>query len=410
MRLQDIKAQLLAHRIALLAVLVVAAAAAWAAPRLLQGPEITVARILRRDFAQSVVASGHVEAPHRASIAAVLTGKVLRVPVAEGQAVAAGQVLVQLDDREWRAAAAQADAGVDQAQARVHQLREVDFPVADQAVREAEVTLRNARQQRERSAELLKQGFIGPSAMDDADKAVDVAQAHWQSAAAQRVGALPSGAATKIAEAALQQARAAAAAAHSRLAYATIVAPVAGTLIARNVEPGDVAQAGQLLMTLSPAGATQIVVDIDERNMHLLALGQAARASADAFADQMFEARIAYINPGVDLQRGTVEVKLDVPATPAFLRQDMTVSVDIQVATRAHAVLVPLDAVHDARGAQPWSLVLVDHHLQRRALRLGLIGSGYAEVLDGLAEGDSVASASLAVVAGSRVRVRGAPA
>jgi len=404
MRLQDIKAQLLAHRIALLAVLVVAAAAAWAAPRLLQGPEITVARILRRDFAQSVVASGHVEAPHRANIAAVLTGKVLRVPVAEGQAVAAGQVLVQLDDREWRAAAAQADAGVDQAQARVHQLREVDFPVADQAVREAEVTLRNARQQRERSAELLKQGFIGPSAMDDADKAVDVAQAHWQSAAAQRVGALPSGAATKIAEAALQQARAAAAAAHSRLAYATIVAPVAGTLIARNVEPGDVAQAGQLLMTLSPAGATQIVVDIDERNMHLLALGQAARASADAFADQMFEARIAYINPGVDLQRGTVEVKLDVPATPAFLRQDMTVSVDINVAERDNTLVLPVRSVHDALSGQPWVLGIKDGRANKKPVRLGLRGNTQIEVVDGVADGDFTIPASSGVLNGQRVR------
>jgi len=381
-------------------------AAGLATPRLLGGATVPVHRIVQRDFAQTVVATGHVEAPHRVTIGTVVSGNVRRVPVDEGQTVGAGQTLVELDDAEWAAAAAQADASVAQALARLRQVVEVESPVATQALRQAEATLLNARRQRARDAELLQQGFIGPAAMDDADKAAALAQAQWAAAVAQQRAAQPDGVDDAIATTALAQARHAAAVAHARLADARIVAPVAGLLIARNVEPGDVVQPGAGLMTLSPAGPVQLVVDIDEKNIHLLAVGQTARASVDAFAGQVFDARVAYINPAVDIQRGSIEVKLDVARPPDFLRQDMTVSVDILVASRARAILVPLDAVRDADSAAPWAMVVADGRARRQALRLGVRGAGYAEVLAGLAPGDAVLPATADAGEGARVRPR----
>ena len=83
----------------------VAALAVGTGPRALLGPQVPVRTVVQRDFVQSVVASGHVEAPHRVSIGAQIIGTVNRIPVAEGQVVAAGQVLVELDAVEARAAA-----------------------------------------------------------------------------------------------------------------------------------------------------------------------------------------------------------------------------------------------------------------------------------------------------------------
>jgi HlyD family secretion protein len=380
------------------------AAVAWAVVRAMAGPQVDVRRVVRRDFVESVVASGHVEAPHRLTIGTQMVGQVIRVPVAEGQSVKAGQVLVELDDAELKAIAAQADAAVSQAAARLRQVSEVDSPVADQGWRQAAANLENARAQRDRAAALLKQGFVGPAAMDDAEKALAVAEAQSRSAQSQRRAALPSGSAAAIAVEGLAQARSAAAAARSRLANATLRAPIAGVLLSRNVEPGDIVQAGMALMTLSPNGATQLVVDIDEKNLHLLALAQPARASADAFADRLFDARVAYINPGVDLQRGSVEVKLDVASPPAWLLQDMTVSVDIQVAQRRQAVLVPLDAVQDAAGALPWVARIDGRRAHRQTVHLGLRSAGFAEVLGGLAEGDLVAAGPGALADGAHVR------
>ena len=106
-----------------------------------------------------------------------------------------------------------------------------------------------------------------------------------------------------------------------------------------------------------------------------------------------------YINPGIDALRGAVEVKLRVPQPPDYLRQDMTVSVDIEVGRRADAVTIPSGAVFDAAGAAPWVLVVDGSHVVKRPVKLGLRGEGRIEIVAGLAAGDHV-------VAGRRRRHR----
>ena len=89
------------------------------------------------DFVQSVVASGHVETPHRVGLGSQITGTVRRVPVAEGQQVNAGDLLVELEAAELQAAQRQAEIAVIQAQARLRQLQELQAPVAEQQLRQA---------------------------------------------------------------------------------------------------------------------------------------------------------------------------------------------------------------------------------------------------------------------------------
>jgi HlyD family secretion protein len=220
----------------------------------------------------------------------------------------------------------------------------------------------------------------------------------------QEAGLAQGGIERVLAETALRQAEASRAVARSRLDYTQIRAPVAGTLIARTVEPGWVVQANQVLMLLSPHGALQLVVQIDERNLGRLALGQAAIASADAYPALRFEARVAYINPAVDAQRAAVEVKLSVPDPPAYLRQDMTVSVDVAVAAKDRALVLPLSAIHEPRGEAPFVLRVEAGRAVRVPVRLGLVGGTLAEITDGLAEGDAVLPATAPVAAGARVR------
>ena len=79
-------------RVWLLPALLVATTVAWGVLRWQLGTSVAVATVVQRDFVQTVVASGHVEAPHRVDIGAQITGTVVRVPVAEGQTVKAGEV------------------------------------------------------------------------------------------------------------------------------------------------------------------------------------------------------------------------------------------------------------------------------------------------------------------------------
>lgn len=374
------------------------------------GPSIGAETVMRRDFVQTVVASGHVETPHRVDVGAQITGTVSRVPVAEGQVVKAGDTLVELESAEVRAAMRQAEVAVLQAEARLRQLREVQMPVAEQAARQAQTNLENARSQLRRNQDLFQKGFIGEAALEDTRKAVDLADAQARSTQKQLETVRTTGSDYALAEAALAEAQASAQVARARTSYTTITATVDGTLIARNVEVGDVVQAGKVLMVLSPAGRTQLVVDIDEKNLHLLAIGQKALASADAYPRQRFAAELVYINPGVNAQTGAVQIKLDVPSPPMSLKQDMTVSVDIEVASRPQALLVPSSVVHDADSNAPWVLRVQEGRAVRSAVRLGLRSGGFCEVVEGLRAGDRVIPLAAAVTAGARVRIAAASA
>lgn len=398
------------HSWSVAAGIVLVAALAFALPRLLFGPVIPAVTVVQRDFVQSVVASGRVQTPHRVEIGAQLTGLVRRVPVSEGQTVRAGEVLVELDASELRATLQQAQTAVLQAQAKLRQLHEVQAPVAEQNVRQAQATLDHARTQQRRNEELFARGFIGAAALDDSRKNVELADAQWRAARRQLESALAGGSEVALAETALAQARATADAARARLSWATITAPVAGTLIGRNVEQGDIVQPGKILMTLSPAGTTQLVVQIDEKNLALLEIGQQALASADAWPRERFKAILVYINPGVNAQTGAVEVKLDVPEPPAGLRQDMTVSVDIEVARRADTLLVPADTVRQPESRTPWVMQVVEGRTRRQPVVIGLRSDGWSEVLDGLQRGDLVVrNETPGVDADMRVRVRPTP-
>lgn len=383
--------------------------AVYGGPRLLLGPAVEVDTARRTDFVMTVVASGHVETPFRVAIGSQIVGIVTEVPVAEGQAVRAGDALVVLDDREVRAALVQAEGAVAQAESRLRQQIEVILPAAEETLRQTRATLANAQSGHDRTARLASDGFATRAALDEATKALDIARAQVRSAELQVFANRPGGSDHVMVETQLRQATANLAAAQSRLSYTVIRAPRDGVLITRDVERGTVVGPSMVLFRLSPTGDTQLVVQIDEKNLGLIAPGQKAIASADAYPRDRFPAELVYINPGIDLQRASVEVKLRVPEPPATLRQDMTVSVDIEVATRPRALVLPAASVRGVAAGRPWVLKVVDGRARRHPIRVGLVGAGQAEILDGVAEGDLVVPiAASGIVDGTRLRARAA--
>lgn len=365
------------------------AAALFGAQSALLGPELSAFKVIQKDFAQTVVASGHVENPNRIEIGAQMTGTVAKVPVREGEIVQAGQVLIELENSEMQATLQQALANLLQAQAKMRQLQEVQAPVAKNALLQASINHETSQRATLRSQELFKQGFVGQAALDEANRAEQVAKSQSLILQEQLNSVLPRGSDYFAAQANLAQAKAGIELAQAKLRYTRILAPLAGTLISRSVESGDVVQPGKVLMVLSPTGHTELIVQIDEKHLKQLKLGQAAIASADAFSTEQFPATLSYVNPGVDVQRGAVLVKLSLPHSPPYLKQDMTVSVNIEVAKKDQAVLVTTDSIHDI-DKSPWVQMVVNERVVHQTIQLGLQGTTYCEALKGLKPGDIV--------------------
>jgi HlyD family secretion protein len=340
---------------------------------------------------RSLQFAARVSTLSRVEVGSTLTGRVREVAVSEGAEVEAGDLLVRLDSEEWRAALSQAEANERQAQARIEGLRSTGRLAVQANVAQAESVLVAARADLNRTQGLVGQGFLSQARMDEARRAVDVAQAQVDAARAQRAANADTG--TDVAQAQAQWALAVAArqAAQVRLKETEITAPAKARVLSRSVEPGQIVQPGRALLALALSGPLQLVAQVDERYLEQLAPGQPAQVLADAYPMQPFKAQVLSIAPVVDPQRGAIEVKFSLPdPVPAFLREDMTVSVAVETARREQALVVPVSAlrgdVNDA--AAVW--VVRDGRVEARQVRLGLRTLASVEVLDGLNVGEPV--------------------
>ena len=386
----------MSRRLRLAAALVlVVAALGWLLLGKLRGPELAAYEVAARPLVQTVVATGRVVAVSRAQVGSPVTGVVLERRVQEGDAVQPGDVLAVLRADDLEAQAAEATAALDQ-------LRRSTRPRAQAAVREAEARLEQASREAARRRDLFARQLIAREALEQALQAETVAR----TAAEQARLAMQDLAEGGPAEAA---ALARQATAQALLEKTTIRAEVPGTVLTRNVEPGDLVQPGRVLFEIARAGDTELLVPVDEKNLEVLALGQPAMCVADAFPARPFPATVSFIAPSVDAQRGSVDIRLAVSPVPDFLRQDMTVSVNVETGRRDRALVVPNDALAaiDGNTAQVWRVA--EGRASRQTVELGLRGLALTEITAGLQDGDRVlADAGADVAEGSRVRVRDA--
>lgn len=361
----------------------------------LRGPVVAGYQVAAQPLVQVVVATGRVAAVSRAQVGSPVTGVVLERRVREGDVVRAGDVLAVLRADDLAAA-------VSEAQAALEQLQQSTRPQAQASLREAEARLAQASREAQRRRALFQRQMITRETMEQAAQAETVAR----TAVEQARLAVRSLAAGNPGEAA---ARARVESARAQLAKTTIRAEVAGTVLTRNAEPGDLVQPGRVLFEIARAGDTEILVPLDEKNLNVLALGQSAMCIADAFPAQPFPAKVSFIAPSIDPQRGTVEVRLRVAPVPGFLLQGMTVSVNVEAGRRERAIVVGNDALAtlDGNNAEVW--LVADGRAVRRRVQLGLRGLTQTEVTAGLQEGDWVlADPGAALAEGDRVRVTGA--
>ena len=423
-----------------------------------RGPQVEVIEVRRAPLVRTLQFSARVATLSRVDIGSTLTGRVEQVQVREGDAVQAGQVLVQLESDELRAALAQTEAAEQQARAALAGLRGSGRAAAQGALAQAEATQRAADAALARAEQLVAQGFYSGAQLDAARRAAAVAGAQSRSARAQVQASADAGTDVAQARAQLDVARAAASAARARLAQASLRAPLDARVLVREVEPGQIVQPGKALLSLALAGPTQLVAQVDERFLDQLRPGQSAAVVADAFPDQRFAARVLSLAPAVDAQRGAIEVKFALADStpPAFLREDMTLSVEVETGRRNSALVLPQSALRPlaagsantvsgggggggggggagvpATNAVPSAaapdagnavaaaapqgtarevLVVQGGRAQLRSVRLGLHTLGAVEVLDGLQEGEQVlvrsAGAKGPLQPGPRVRAR----
>jgi len=358
-----------------------------------RGPELPGYRLELHPLLQRVVASGEVASQSLVQVGSEITGVVSARHVREGDAVRAGELLIELHDDEQR-------ARVREAEAALEQLLGSSRPQAEALLRETQANLEQARRERQRRDILVERRVISAEEREQARRAETAARVANERARLAAAALAEGGSEEQVLRQRLAAMRVA-------LERTRIHAQVDGIVQARAVEPGDLVQPGRTLLEIAREGGREILLPLDEKDLAPVAPGQLAQVVADAYPERVLEARVSYLAPAVDSSRGTLDVHLELLEPADFLRLGMTVSVNIETGRRERALVLPNDALRRRDGSHGEVLRLQGGRVARVAVRLGLRGTALSEVLEGLAPGDRVLA--VAAAEGRRVRLREQP-
>ncbi len=348
-----------------------------------------------RGGATSVTANGYVVARTRASVSSKVAGRLAYLGVTEGSYVQRGQVIARLENADYDAQVAQAQANLLSAQARLMEA-EAD---RDQFDREA----RRLKDIRTRSQQLISQQEV-----DAGETRAATAGARARSAAAQ----------VTAAQAGLRYARVS-------LENTEIRAPFTGTVLRKEAEVGEVVApsvGGGLtrgaVVTMADLSTLEVDVDVNEAYIARIRTGQGARITLDAYPDTSFTGRVRQVVPTADRQRATVQVKVSIVDRDPRILPEMGARVDFlepesslagapAAAPAAPRIRVPVAAVRESGGQTVFWLVR-DGKLEPRPVQAGPASGGFREIRSGLSGGEQLLVGGVdAPQAGMKVKVGG---
>jgi RND family efflux transporter MFP subunit len=317
-------------------------------------------------------ATGTVRARTSSVISAKLMGYVREVKVQAGDRVREGQLLVTLDTRDLDVSSRRAEAAREEVRSGV--------PESDSAVAAAQANLVLAQVTFGRMRDLFQKTSISDQEFDEASAKLKAAQAAYEMAQARRLQLN-----SKLAQVD-QEVRAT----EVTRSYADVLAPFAGVVVSKSVDPGSLALPGAPLFTVEREGAYRLEASVEESRLATIRIGQPVSVTLDGVdrtADGAMDARVSEIVPAVDAASRAYTVKIDLPALPA-LRSGVFGRAVFQLGSRS-LLAIPAGAVTE-RG-QLQSVLVTDHGIARtRLITTGRKVRDRIEVLSGLTAGEKV--------------------
>ena len=289
---------------------------------------VEVATVERRAISFYIQSNGTLEAENEVDIVARTSGPIRELRTEEGRLVSKGQLLARIEDDEIRA-----------------------------QVEISRVALDEARLNFERAQELFETQLLSPEAYDQTKSRLETAQAQHQRNQVQ-------------------------------LAYTEIRAPFSGLIIARYIDAAQQVAVGTPLFRLSDFDPLLCPVQVPERELRRLRVGQDAYLTVEAWADERFEAKVLRVSPVVEARTGTVKVTLDVHGEGRLL-PGMFARVFLETETHDAAVVVPKNAL-SLESLGDTIFVFKDGVAERREVELGFEEGDLVEVVAGVSPGERV--------------------
>ncbi len=328
-------------------------------------------------FQATVPVTGSLVSNSRVDVKAETVGRVLRFDKEAGARVAAGEAVVWVDDENYRLALKQAETAVRVAQA---------------ALERARVLQTHSRSELERAANLLKTGGI-------TDKDLKAAQLTELDANAQ----------VTMAEAQIEQSKAALDLAEKHMRDTVIHAPVSGVIQNKFVNKGAYVEAPTAVFTVVDNGRLELESPVPASELAPIRTGQRAVFSVSSYPGTRFEGRVLEVNPAVEAESRSAKVRIQINNAGGRLKAGMFAEGEILTGAAAQAIVIPSSAVYrDDRSAKASYLFVVDNgKAAKRNVSIGRERDGHLEIVDGLKPGDAViAEQSIEIAEGVHVQAR----
>ncbi len=386
--------------IGLIVIAVVGAGASWGLRAALK-PTYTIdpsrlAAVEGGDIARSVVATGKIQPRAQVEVKSKASGIVEKIFVDYGDWVKQGQVLVELDKEELRARVREATATLVAAQAAEESAR----AALERTKVEAEgPDLPFLKSALERAEKLHEEGLIARAVLEEAEKAYRMAL-NRQMTALRNLAVARAELARASAQAA--QARAALERTEEDLRNSTIVSPMDGLVLSRDVEVGDAVSSilvlgsqATLILRLGDVRDVYVLGKVDQADIGKVYLGQRARIVVESFQDKRFEGRVTKIAPlGVEKDNVTTfEVRVSIENPTGELRANMSANAEILLEEKHNVLLVPESAVIYDRDRRTFVEVpdpAAEKGRRKVPVKLGISNGVKTELIAGLRAGDRV--------------------
>jgi HlyD family secretion protein len=408
---------------------------------------IQAGKAVRQDLTQNVNANGEVRPKKYVNISSNTMGRIVQMPVAEGDQVRTGDLLIRLESVQTEADVSAAQANLDAAQAELEGMAaserssQASISTSRAEILRAEAEVARARQNFDRAAGLNRDGLISREQFDRISVDLDIATAQLTSARARLAQTEAQAAQVQKQRESLAlrmaQQRAGLVRARDQLSKATITAPLDGVITHLPVNEGEIAivgvqnQPGTILMTIADMSVITAEVQVDETDIVNVRVGQAAQVKVDALGEQLLSGHVSEVGnsaltrtgglatgPATTQEAKDFKVVITLDNPPSALRPGLSCTATIVTSQRQNVVTIPIQAltVRERDQAGPAKkieedgvFVLANGSVKFRPVKTGIIGTTDIEVLEGVNEGDEIVTGPYQVLRtlseDSRVRV-----
>jgi multidrug efflux pump subunit AcrA (membrane-fusion protein) len=361
--------------------------------------EVSTMTAVSRQLPQYFEATGSLAANEQTDVAPETSGRVAAVGVDIGSSVKRGQMLVRLEDADFKDRVEQAQAQLDQARATLEQNRAKIGLRAGQKfnpenvpeVAAARAALDLADKNLRRYEKLVESGDVSRATYDQQKSQRDQASEQYKALIHQ---AEQNFAAIANSQAAVDAAQSNLSLAKRNLTYTTITAPMAGYVSDRPADIGEYLSPQQKVATIVSLNPLRARIDVPEQAIPQIHQGESVSVSVSAYPDRSFSGRVARISPNVTATSRTLTVEADVDNPNAELKPGQFATIRVMLPHSAPAVMVPQRALRMISGAT-YVFVVKNGFVQQRLIQSGQTEGDLVEIKSGIAADEVVATSNV---------------